>query len=116
MLVTCCCYRVPLPDVWLCALWSLGAGAAASCEMCACARWSLGAGVAALALPARVFCSLGSMLASFLSKDNSRLAASRRRKPITQGSPIKDSTHISQITKTNSAPCQKAMPRPYHTQ
>ena len=47
-----------------------------------CAGWSLGAGVAALVLPTRVFCSLGSMLASFLqSKGNSKLAALRRRRP-----------------------------------
>ena len=41
-----CCCRVPLPDVWLCALWSLGAGAAAGCrcQMCGCVcfgAWAL---------------------------------------------------------------------------
>ena len=35
------CCKEPLPDVW------------------PCARWSLGAGVATLALPIRVFCFLG---------------------------------------------------------
>ena len=72
-----CCCKVLLPDVW------------------PCARWSLGAGVAALVLPTRVSCSLGSMLASFLIKGNSKLAALRRRRPIIQGSTITEEYDIS---------------------
>ena len=52
-----CRWRALLPDVWPCALWSLGAGATARCvsvsaagchcQMCGCVRFELGAATAA---------------------------------------------------------------------
>ena len=65
-----CCCKVPLPDVW------------------PCARWSLGAGVAALVLP--------TMLASFLRQRQQQACSSQGKKVNNPGiSHTEDSIHIS---------------------
>ena len=84
-----CCCRVLLPDVWLCALWSLGAGAAARCHCQMCGRVRVGA----WALVSLLWCCLLCWRHS-LGKDNSKLAALRGRRSIIQGSPIQRTRYI----------------------